>query len=324
MTGDARGEDAVEWRHPTKDDVPAWAELVRACEAVDRTGEHLDEDDLAEEFDAPLRDPANAWFGFDGGELVAFGWAWGMAGAANPHRVQLWGAVHPARRRRGIGSALLVRLEERGRAVHHALHPGERGVLELTADEHEEGRLVLATRSGYEPLRYWFEMGRSLDGELPPAGPVAGLELVPYAAELDDEVRAAHNEAFADHWGSAARTEAEWRSYSVGRHFRPDMSFVVRDGAEVAGYLISHHYPADAEATGQRDGWIVAVGTRRPWRGRGVARALIGAALAAYRRGGFDQALLGVDAANPTGALGLYERLGFRSVRTAISYAKPV
>jgi mycothiol synthase len=35
-------------------------------------------------------------------------------------------------------------------------------------------------------------------------------------------------------------------------------------------------------------------------------------------------AALGVDAENPTGALGLYERLGFRPVRTFVTYRKPV
>ena len=37
-----------------------------------------------------------------------------------------------------------------------------------------------------------------------------------------------------------------------------------------------------------------------------------------------EVASLGVDAENPTGALGLYEGLGFRPVKRAMAYRKPM
>ena len=62
---------------------------------------------------------------------------------------------------------------------------------------------------------------------------------------------------------------------------------------------------------------------RRPWRRRGVARALIVGALLALRERGLTSAVLGVDADNPTGALGPYEAVGFRRERVAIVHRKP-
>ena len=50
---------------------------------------------------------------------------------------------------------------------------------------------------------------------------------------------------------------------------------------------------------------------RRPWRGRGLATALLVRGMIAFRAAGMDAASLGVDTENPTGAVGLYERVGF-------------
>ncbi|MGI8867321.1 MAG: GNAT family N-acetyltransferase [Mycobacteriales bacterium] len=63
------------------------------------------------------------------------------------------------------------------------------------------------------------------------------------------------------------------------------------------------------------------VGTAREWRGRGVASALIAASLQAARDNGIGIVSLGVDRENPTGAVGVYERMGFRPVEQSSVYA---
>ena len=68
---------------------------------------------------------------------------------------------------------------------------------------------------------------------------------MPWSTELDEQVRLAHNEAFADHWGSEPRTAQEW---AQGRSmFAPTWSFAAIDEAtgEVAGYLMSARYEQD-------------------------------------------------------------------------------
>ncbi len=80
-------------------------------------------------------------------------------------------------------------------------------------------------------------------------------------------------------------------------------------------------YPQDW-ATAPVEAWINTVGTRRAWRGKGVARWVLAETLrlVATADDGFERAILGVDAENPTGALRLYRDLGFvdevRSVTT--------
>jgi len=81
-------------------------------------------------------------------------------------------------------------------------------------------------------------------------------------------------------------------------------------------------YPAENEALGVQRGWLDHVSVRRPWRRRGLASALIAESLRAIRDAGMTDAALGVDAENPTGALRVYENLGFRRARTGVSYRK--
>jgi ribosomal protein S18 acetylase RimI-like enzyme len=49
---------------------------------------------------------------------------------------------------------------------------------------------------------------------------------------------------------------------------------------------------------------------RRPWRGRGLGRALLLHTFAEFQRRGMNRISLGVDAENPTGATRLYESVG--------------
>jgi ribosomal protein S18 acetylase RimI-like enzyme len=61
---------------------------------------------------------------------------------------------------------------------------------------------------------------------------------------------------------------------------------------------------------------------RRPWRRRGLARSLLVQSLHAIKERGMTEAALGVDTQNPTGALRLYESVGFRPVKRFTAYQK--
>jgi mycothiol synthase len=71
-------------------------------------------------------------------------------------------------------------------------------------------------------------------------------------------------------------------------------------------------------------GWCENISTRAPWRGRGVASALISRALQALRDRGMTEAALGVDAQNETGALQLYQRMGFREAARETEWRRPL
>jgi ribosomal protein S18 acetylase RimI-like enzyme len=179
---------------------------------------------------------------------------------------------------------------------------------------------ALVRRAGLEPERWYQEMQRPLT-DLPEPSPADGVDLVPFSWDRDDEVRRAHNAAFTRHHGSSERDPEAWRSLFTGqRNFRADLSrLAIADGA-VVGYVLAYVFEADTAARGTREVSLGQIGVLPAARGRGIASAAIAEVLRAAAGNDCQGAALGVDTANVTGALRLYEGLGFRPVRTRVSW----
>jgi mycothiol synthase len=238
--------------------------------------------------------------------------------------LDLWGAVVPEHRRRGIGTSL--HRTARARLIAEAdadPRPGPRH-LQTFANELERGDIALLLAEGFAPIRFGFEMRRHLARELPEVALPDGLELRPVTLDVVPAILEADNEAFRDHWGHRETTERE----RMARLDDPDCDIglwrVAWDGDEVVGSALNAIYRLDNERLGVSRGWLDHVSVRRPWRGLGVAKALCAASLRALRERGIAEAWLGVDASNPTGALQLYEGLGFEGVQRWFAYARPL
>lgn len=308
----------------TPADVADAAELLAAAEAADDTGEHWNAEDLAEWWVndlVDLRRDSLAVRAADG-TLVAWATVLALPTFRGAVRVDLEARVHPAWRGRAVGRALLAWQLARGQEVHEERHPGSPAVLAVAAPTTMPGLEGLLRRAGLRQERWYFSMERPLT-EPVDAPVVEGLDLVPFAWERDEEVRQAHNVAFTEHHGSAERDATTWRTLFTGqRSFRPDLSVLaVADGA-VVGYALAYVYEADSRATGYDEVHLGQIGVLPPFRGRGVASAVIAAVLRAAADDGCRQAGLEVDSANVTGAVGVYERLGFRTARTRTSWSR--
>lgn len=317
--------DELRWAPPRREDDEEWAELLAAIEAVDQRGETYELADLDDEWRSVWSHPEdNARFLWDGPELVAFIWLSVRPGEREAHKLGQWGGVRPNRRRQGIGTQLFDWAGRRAAEIAPTLAGGLPTKLEIDAAAHQVDLQAVAGRVGYEPVRLFLEIARPVDAPLPAVAAPAGLELAPWSPELDEGARLAHTESFADHWGSEPRTREEWEQWYTGhRGFRPDLSLLAVEPAsgEVASLVLIATYPQDW-ATVPVEAWINTVGTRRAWRGKGAASWLMAESLRriADAADGFERAILGVDAENPTGALSVYRRLGFdddvRSVTT--------
>lgn len=323
------------WAVPTVDDVPAWTELFAAVEAEDRLGEVLGEEDVGSVlalsyFDA-ARDGRLLWS--PERELVASGTV--VCFPSTRHRrIGLSGTVRPSWRGRGVGTALLTWQIERGLELAAELARAARGEaasaeiaawLEVEAPEEDTGRNALFTDHGFSPLRYYLEMRRPLGEPFPEVAVPGVLSLVPFDPKRDADVRDAHNEAFLDHWGSTGLDAETWAMWVSGHHdFRPDLSFMVVDGDEIAGYALNSVHPNDWPELGFTEGWTHQLGVRRPWRGKGVARALLHATFNAFATEGLEFATLDVDSENPTGALALYLGMGYARDRCRVAWGRDV
>lgn len=321
---------ATRLRPLTVSDIPAWARLLAAVEAADRTGEHYDEADLAEEMANPDLDLDQDLVGaFRDDELVGYFCVYPRSADAEVHKVALEGAVHPALRGQGIGTLLARSMRERALTVHRERHPDRRGLLTLSGISSNTGQEQLLADIGMAPHRWSFTMKAVLGRELAGPSPVPDdLELKRYDASLDVAMHAAHNAAFVDHPSWTPWSETMWRHWVTdSRSFRPEMSFLLVDRAHpdlAVAYLQTAEFEAHQAQTGRREAYVGKVGTRREHRGRGLASLLLAHALREYRAAGYDEATLDVDSENPTGALGVYRRAGFEVESRWTDYALTV
>ena len=242
-------------------------------------------------------------------------------GRYREHR--LWGAVDPSYRRRGIGSALLADGEARATRLA-ATQPIDRPHTLLGFAAADRPGDLLLRGAGYELARWFFDMVRpDLEAIEEPPMP-DGLELRPITTDLYERVWRANREAFRDHWGGSDESAAAMHRFMDGPDVDPSLWLIAFDGDEVAGGIINAISPEENEALGIQRGWLDSVFTRRRWRRRGLARALIGRSLRLLRDRGMTSAALGVDADNTSGALGLYEAAGFRIHDRFVAYRKPM
>jgi len=236
----------------------------------------------------------------------------------------VWGQVHPDWRRRGLGTALLRWVEERQRVVA-ATHPaGIERRLESWAHEKELGRIALLEANGYQVARYDYEMERPNLDDIPGLPLPDGIELRPAREEHLRGIWETEVEVFRDHWGSVDDTEASFQRKRDDP--RRDMSLwvVAWDGDQIAGQVLNRIDRETNEKLGLKRGWVNSVGVRRAWRRRGLGRALVAESLRVLRQRGMTTAGLGVDAENGTGALGIYEAVGFSVAATERVYRKPL
>jgi mycothiol synthase len=102
-----------------------------------------------------------------------------------------------------------------------------------------------------------------------------------------------------------------------------DLWVVAWDGNEVAGSVQPWIWPDENERQGVHRGWLESISVRRPWRRRGLARAMTAEALRRLKAAGMKEAMLGVEAADPTGALDLCVGLGFEIDRRGRHFGWP-
>lgn len=235
---------------------------------------------------------------------------------------QFDGFVHPDVRGRGIGTALVRWVEHRAREAAAEWPGPEPHELGTWVDSNIVDGLVLLESEGYRRVRYGFMMIRQLSDPIPDAPLPAGLEIRPVIEADHRRIWDADSEAFLDHWDAPERTEEQFTGWFSMPNLDTSLWRVAWDGGEVAGSVWTLVWPDENANLGLSRGWLEHISVRRRWRKRGVATALVADTLRMLRDMGFEEGALGVDSENPTGALHLYESLGFRRHRTGINFRK--
>lgn len=291
MIGEASRADAIPW-YPS-------GQMLR---------EEWEEDDR-DEFD-PAGDVTLAEVD---GRIVAVGGQWRVIRNGRPV-YQLWGHVRPDWRRRGIGRTVLresIRRADERALQHGDPRPGDRALMRSMVGERELGAEAILSAAGLVPIRWVFLMRRPNLDDIPDAPLPDGLELRAVTPDQHRAIILADDEAFRDHWEPRDFTESSFKALFERAELSTELWVVAWDGDEVAGSVQTWIWSDENERLGVKRGWLESISVRRPWRRRGLARAMTAEALRRLKTAGIEDAMLGVDAENPTGALGLYEGLGF-------------
>lgn len=320
------------WRSIRRTDLLDIWNLLQIVNRVDDNDYAETLADLDREYDDPQSDPV-----LDGrvirnvfGKLAAFLRVFVSTKPENENVAFLWSVIAPQARDQGLEQEALDWMQDRATerlaetaqsADASALPQLLRAAFPETATE----TIALYEANGFKHVRSFFKMQRDLREPIPDHPLPKGLTLRTYGDDIDGPLRRAFNESFRDHWGHQDVSEQEWRSFVMDvSDMRRDLCLVAMDGDEVVAFSLNRIKTIENKRLKLRRGWIGSVGTRRKWRKRGIASALIVESMRRFKAVGMDYVGLGVDASSLTGALALYERLGFQDYKTRVILEKRV
>ena len=237
------------------------------------------------------------------------------------------GFLVPAWRHKGIGASMFHWIEHRMRGIAESQTAKETSLFEGFVNDGNVGFAVLLEKNNYKPLRYFVEMVRPDLENIPDFPMPDGLEV---RAVLPEHYRAIWNadeEAFRDHWGYSQSTEEDYQAWLNNKHiFQPELWQIAWDikTNEIAGQVRTFIRRAENEKYNRQRGYTEFISVRRPWRKRGLARALIAQSLRVQKEHGMTESALGADSENISGATRVYEDCGFRVTKRNTIYRKPI
>ncbi|MFI6784225.1 mycothiol synthase [Micromonospora sp. NPDC050276] len=217
--------------------------------------------------------------------------------------------VHPAYRRRGTG-----------RALARGVLASATGPLRAWAHGDHPSAAALAVDLGFTRARVLWQLRRPLAAPLGEPRLPDGVALRAFRPGADDAAWLGLNaRAFAEHPEQGRWTSDELRVRLAEPWFDPAGFLLAEETA--TGRLLGFHWTKVHERPGSaRIGEVYVLGVEPTAHGGGLGRALTTAGLAYLRdRRGLDRVMLYVDESN-TGAVALYERLGFARWSAHINY----
>jgi len=177
---------------------------------------------------------------------------------------------------------------------------------------------------GYTPVRRAYEVVRSLAEPIPDLPLPQGVEVRPVGREHLRAIWEAAREAFRDEWDASPDewSEVRFAAFLDDPLTRPELYQIAWAGDEVTGGVMNFLNDKENEKYNRKRGYTEGIFVRRPWRRRGVAKALISRSMRMFREMGLTETAHGVDAENPSGALQLYTGLGYRVNKEFIIFRK--
>jgi mycothiol synthase len=291
----------------------AWLALIQEAPdfRYDFFGRSASLDALRVMLEHPHMDAArNLFFAEAGGGLVGYGELWHAPG--RPRGV-IRVLVHPGWRRQGLGTRLLIAIEQRAREL-------DTEYLDVQIESGQQGGRAFLHAGGLRPVHHsWHMVMPDITVAPEPVWP-AGYEVRTFIVGLDEATsRGLENESFRDEWEYVPIPEGELEGVARSPSFRADgVIYALHDGQAV-GECWSWIDDQAIAKTGVKQGDIWCLCVHPQHRRRGLGRTLLLAGVQWLRRQGMASAALYLDGANDC-ARHLYEAAGFVAARTDLWY----
>jgi mycothiol synthase len=222
--------------------------------------------------------------------------------------------VHPAYRRKGLGTALA------GALVSATAGHGIR----IWAHGDRPAAAALAKSAGFTRVRSLWQLRMSLaDAALPAPAFPADVTVRTFRPGADeDDWLAVNGRAFAHHPEQGGWTRADLELREAEPWFDADGFFLAERGGRLAGFHWTKVHPPEKSGDDSPIGEVYVVGVDPGQQGGGLGRALTLVGLAHLQRLGLSQVMLYVDESNAAAAR-MYESLGFHRWATDVMYRHP-
>jgi ribosomal protein S18 acetylase RimI-like enzyme len=229
--------------------------------------------------------------------------------------------IHPDWRNQGIEKFMIRWCEDRLKNIAKEKPQDHPRLFQTFSNELKPELNRILEELGYQPVRYFIEMSRDLN-DLPEASLPEGVDIRPVEEEDIHKIWKASIEAFRDHWGFVEPSEEDFEGYKNSKYFQPELWQVAWHGDKVVGSVLNYIDHDYNQKYNKKRGWTEEITTHRDWRRKGIAGALIVRSMKMHKAKGMDEVALGVDTNNLTGALRLYQRLGYEKEKTMMTYRK--
>lgn len=222
-------------------------------------------------------------------------------------------------RRRGVGRALAEKaiesLKQRGMET-----------VEAGAMMEKPEAIGLWESMGFQRVRVFSLMKKNLENIPSNVGENKDVRLKKLRNGSLEDLRLLNwltNEAFKEHYNYRPDTIEETKY-----HLEQDPIFKEQEWVftilndQPVGYVgvgIDQKYNQEKD---KRTGWILSIGVLKPNRLKGVGTRLMIESMKLLKMKDMNEAMLGVDDQNPTKAIKLYEKVGFKATQKDIAYQK--
>ena len=202
--------------------------------------------------------------------------------------------------------------------------------LQAWASDYHKDWMAALDRSGYGAARRFHNMLYTL-GDPPDIALPEGFEIRPVGDgpmrvarmhavwEAQREMNAGLFENVAEDW-----LEEKYPAWLANPENDPRYWQLAWVGDALAGMVLARIDEKENAARGRQHGYTEHIYVRAPWRGRGLASALIARSLQVLKAQGITQAELGVDSENESAAYRLYQRLGYQTYSVDSWFRKPL